>query len=159
LLEKRKQSPCVVREGRDRYVVVNQWRRRILPKHTDLAAKLADVDRAGIAMAALSVNDPGPELSGQDSDSMAALPNDFIADAVARHPRRFFGLATLPFRTPDAMLKEFDRALGKPGMKGILLCSNLDGRFADEEPYRRPLFAEAERRGIPMPLHPACPAT
>ena len=158
LLEKRKESPYVVREGRDRYVIVNQWRRRILPKHTDLAAKLADMDAAGIAMAALSINDPGPELFGRDSAAMAVLLNDFIADAVARHPRRFFGLATLPFDTPDAMLKEFDRALGKPGMKGILLYSNLDGRFADEEPYR-PLFAEAERRGIPMLLHPACPVT
>ena len=158
LLEKRKQSPYVVREGRDRYVIVNQWRRRILPKHTDLAAKLADMDAAGIAMAALSINDPGPELFGKDSAAMAVLLNDFIADVVARHPRRFFGLATLPFDTPDAMLKEFDRALGKPGMKGILLYSNLDGRFADEEPYR-PLFAEAERRGIPLLLHPACPVT
>lgn len=158
LLEKRKQSPYVVREGRDRYVIVNQWRRRILPKHTDLAAKLADMDAAGIAMAALSINDPGPELFGKDSAAMAVLLNDFIADVVARHPRRFFGLATLPFDTPDAMLKEFDRALGKPGMKGLLLYSNLDGRFADEEPYR-PLFAEAERRGIPLLLHPACPVT
>ncbi|MEK7754066.1 MAG: amidohydrolase family protein [Acidobacteriota bacterium] len=158
LLEKRKQSPYVVREGRDRYVIVNQWRRRILPKHTDLAAKLADMDAAGIAMAALSINDPGPELFGKDSAAMAVLLNDFIADVVARHPRRFFGLATLPFDTPDTMLKEFDRALGKPGMKGILLYSNLDGRFADEEPYR-PLFAEAERRGIPLLLHPACPVT
>jgi predicted TIM-barrel fold metal-dependent hydrolase len=158
LLEKRKQSPYVVREGRDRYVIVNQWRRRILPKHTDLAAKLADMDAAGIAMAALSINDPGPELFGRDSAAMAVLLNDFIADVVARHPRRFFGLATLPFHAPDAMLKEFDRAIGKPGMKGILLYSNLDGRFADEEPYR-PLFAEAERRGVPILLHPACPVT
>ena len=158
LLEKRKESPYVVREGRDRYVIVNQWRRRILPKHTDLAAKLADMDAAGIAMAALSINDPGPELFGQDSTAMAVLLNDFIADVVRRHPQRFFGLATLPFHSPDAMLKEFDRAIGKPGMKGILLYSNLDGRFADEEPFR-PLFAEAERRGVPILLHPACPVT
>jgi predicted TIM-barrel fold metal-dependent hydrolase len=158
LLEKRKQSPYVVREGKDRFVIVNEWRRRILPKHTDVAAKLADMDRTGIARAAISINDPGPELFGKDSAAMAVLLNDYIADVVKRHPERFFGLATLPFDTPDNMLREFDRATGKLGMKGILLYSNLDGHFPDEEPYR-PLYAEAERRGVPLLLHPACPMT
>ena len=139
-------------------MIIRDWRRRILPKHTDVAAKLADMDRTGIRMAALSINDPGPELFGNDSAAMAVLLNDFIADVVRRHPQRFFGLATLPFDTPDSMMKEFERATGKLGMKGILLYSNLNGRFPDEEPYR-PLFAEAERRGVPILLHPALPVT
>jgi predicted TIM-barrel fold metal-dependent hydrolase len=158
LLEKRSESPYVVREGKDRYIVINEWKRRIMPKHTDLDAKLSDMDRTGITMTALSINDPGPEYFGKDSPAMAVLLNDFIADAVRRHPDRFFGLATLPFDTPDSMLKELDRATGKLGMKGILLYSNLNGRFPDEEPFR-PLFAEAERRGVPILLHPAYPVT
>jgi aminocarboxymuconate-semialdehyde decarboxylase len=158
LLAKRKESPYVVRQGADRYVVIDQWHRKILPKLTDIDAKLADMDRAGIRMAALSINDPGPELFGKDSPAMAVLLNDFIADAVRSRPSRFFGLAVLPFNSPDAMLKEFDRAVTKLGMKGILLYSNLAGRFPDEEPFR-PLFAEAERRGVPILLHPAYPTT
>jgi len=109
-------------------------------------------------MAALSINDPGPEYFGKDSAAMAVMLNDFIADSVRRKPGRFFGLATLPFNSPDAMLKELDRATGKLGMKGILLYSNLDGHFPDEEPFR-PLFAEAERRSVPILLHPAYPMT
>jgi aminocarboxymuconate-semialdehyde decarboxylase len=158
LLAKRKESPFVVRQGADRYVVIDQWRRKILPKHTDIDAKLADMDRSGIRMAALSINDPGPELFGKDSPAMAVLLNDFIADAVRSRPGRFFGLAVLPFNSPDAMLKEFDRSVTRLGMKGILLYSNLAGRFPDEEPFR-PLFAEAERRGVPILLHPAYPTT
>ncbi len=158
LLSRRRESPYVVREGSERYVIVRQWRRRILPKHTDVAAKLADMDAAGIRMAALSVNDPGPELFGRDSPAMARLLNDFIADVVRRHPNRFLGLAVLPFDSEDAMLKEFDRAVTRLGMKGVLLYSNLDGRFPDEEPFQ-PLFAEAARRGVPLLLHPACPVT
>jgi predicted TIM-barrel fold metal-dependent hydrolase len=158
LLERRKESPYVAREGGDRYVVIGGWRRRLMPKHTDAAAKLADMDEAGIRMAALSINDPGPELFGRDSPAMAVMLNDFIADTVKRHPTRFFGLATLPFNSPAAMLKEFDRTLGQPGMKGILLYSNLAGRFPDD-PEFRPLFAEAERRGVPLLLHPAMPVT
>src|SRR5262249_2333400 len=120
--------------------------------------KLADMDRAGVRMAALSINDPGPELFGKDSAAMAVMLNDFIAATVASHPDRFFGLAVLPFDTPDSTLRELDRAVSKLKMKGILLYSNLDGRFPDEEPFR-PLFAEAERRGVPILLHPAYPTT
>ncbi len=158
LLEKRKSGTYVYRKGDDRYVVVGEWHRRILPKHTDVPAKLADMDASGIARAALSINDPGPELFGQDSGAMAVMLNDFIADTVRQHPTRFFGLATLPFHSTDAMLKEFERATTKLGMKGILLYSNIDGKFPDE-PAWRPLFAEAERTGIPLLLHPAYPTT
>ena len=158
LLEKRKTSPYVYRKGEDRYVVVGEWHRRLMPRHTDPAAKITDMDKAGIAMTALSINDPGPELFGKDSAAMAVMLNDYIADTVRQYPTRFFGLATLPFHSPGAMMKEFDRAIGKLGMKGILLYSNLDGKFPDEPPYR-PLYAEAERRGIPILLHPALPMT
>lgn len=156
LLEKRTHSPYVYRRDGERYVVVKEWTRRVLPRHTDVSAKLADMDRSGVAMAALSINDPGPELFGEDSGHVAVLLNDFIADVVRRHPDRFFGLAVLPFHSPDALLREFERATGTLGMKGVLLYSNLDGRYCDEEPYRQ-LFAHAERRGIPILLHPAAP--
>jgi predicted TIM-barrel fold metal-dependent hydrolase len=158
LLEKRKESPYVYRKGNDRFVVVGDWTRRLMPRHTDLAAKIADMDKAGIALTALSINDPGPELFGKDSPAMARMLNDFIADCVKQHPTRFFGLATLPYNSTDAMLREFDRSTGALGMKGILLYSNLDGKFPDE-PQFRPLFAQAEERGVPLLLHPAYPTT
>lgn len=158
LLEKRTTSPYVYRKDGERYVVVGEWRRRLMPRHTDPAAKIADMDKHGIGRAAISINDPGPELFGKESPAMAVLLNDFIAANVKQFPDRFFGLATLPFNSADSMLREFERATGKLGMKGILLYSNLDGRFPDE-PEFQPLFAEAERTGIPLLLHPALPMT
>jgi len=74
-------SRYAYREGKDRYVLVGKWKRRIMPKHTDVAAKIADMDRTGIAMAGISINYPGPELFGRDSAAMAVLLNDFIADS------------------------------------------------------------------------------
>ena len=158
LLEKRKESPYVIREGADRFVIVGEWKRKILPKHTDVAAKLADMDRTGIAKAAISINDPGPELFGKDSRAMAVMLNDFIAETAKAHPDRFFGLATLPFDSPESTLAEFERATTKLGLKGILLYSNLNGRFPDEERFSD-FFAEAERREVPVLLHPAMPMT
>jgi aminocarboxymuconate-semialdehyde decarboxylase len=160
LLERRTSSPYAVREGGERYVIVNEWKRKIPAKFTDVSAKLTDMDAAGIRMAALSINDPGPELFGKDSPAMAVMLNDFIADTVRGHPDRFFGLATLPFNSTDSMLKELDRCVHKLGMKGILLYSNLNGHFPDEEgtPARQ-LFGAAEQMGIPVLLHPARPVT
>lgn len=157
-LEKRKTSPYVYRKDGNRYVVVGDWHRKLMPRHTDVAAKLADMEKAGIQMAALSINDPGPELFGKDAPAMAVLLNDFIAEVVRQHPTRFFGLATLPFNSADVTLNEFERCTRELGMRGVLLYSNLDGRFPDE-PQFRPLFAEAEKRGIPILLHPAMPIT
>jgi hypothetical protein len=70
-MEKRKTTPYVYRKGNDRFVVVGEWHRRILPKHTDVAAKLADMDANGIQMTALSINDPGRELFGKDGLAIA----------------------------------------------------------------------------------------
>jgi aminocarboxymuconate-semialdehyde decarboxylase len=44
------------------------------------------------------------------------------------------------------------------GMKGILLYTNLAGRFPDE-PEFRPLFARAVELDVPVLLHPAKPLT
>ena len=157
-MEKRKTTPYVFRQGNDRFVVVNDWKRRILPKHTDVKAKIADMDAAGIALTALSINDPGPELFGKDGPAIARMVHDFLGTVAAENPGRFFGLMTLPLDDMDASLRELDRCVSRWKMKGILLYSNLDGHFPDEPQYA-PLFAEAERRGLPVLLHPACPVT
>jgi len=158
LMEKRKTSPYVYRKGNDVYIVVGNWHRRLQPRHTDVNAKLADMDAAGISMTALSINDPGPELFGKDGPAIARLLNGFIADVAKRHPTRFIGLAVLPLQNMDAAITELERCVNKLGMKGILLYSNLDGKFPDEPEFRG-LFEAAEKLDVPVLLHPAYPVT
>jgi predicted TIM-barrel fold metal-dependent hydrolase len=158
LLERRTTSPFAYRQDGQLYVVIGDWRRKVLAKHTDLAAKLADMDRNGIARTALSINDPGPELFGADGRAVAELANDFLAEAARSHPTRFFALAVLPLQDMKQALSELDRAAGRLGAKGILLYSNLDGKFPDL-PEFRPLFARAEELDLPVLLHPAYPVT
>jgi predicted TIM-barrel fold metal-dependent hydrolase len=158
LMEKRRDSPRVYRKGADRFVVIGEWTRRILPKHTDVPAKLADMDAAGIGMTALSINDPGPELFGKEGPAVARLVNDWVAGVAKQHPTRFFGLCVLPLQDMQACIAELDRCITKLGMKGILLYSNNAGRFPDE-PEFRPLFRRAEELDVPILLHPAYPMT
>ncbi|MCY3776170.1 MAG: amidohydrolase family protein [Candidatus Aminicenantes bacterium] len=140
------------------YTLTGEWRRRVRPQHLDVDAKIADMDRAGIRTAALSINDPGPECFGADGPKVARLAHDFIGDAAESYPGRFFGLATLPLHHMEESLRELDRCVDQLGFRGILLYSNLAGRFPDEEEFR-PLFKRAEEMGIPILLHPAYPMT
>jgi predicted TIM-barrel fold metal-dependent hydrolase len=158
LMEKRQGSPRAYRQAGDLYVLVNQWARRVLPKHTDVDAKLADMDGANIRTTMLSINDPGPELFGVDGPQVARTAHDFLADVMKAHPSRFIGLATLPLQDMDASLSELTRCVDKLQFRGILLYSNLDGKWPDE-PQFRPLFRRAAETGIPILLHPAYPAT
>lgn len=140
------------------FVVVNDWVRRLQPRHADINAKLRDMDEAGIQLTALSINDPGPELFGTDGPAIARMVNSFVADCCKQHSGRFFGLSVLPLQDMRASEKELERCVNELGMKGILLYSNLAGAFPDE-PRFQPLFAFAEKRGLPVLLHPAYPTT
>lgn len=158
LMAKRKNDPVVYVENGVRYLRMGDWLRKVPPLYLDVDAKLATMDAAGIEMTALSINDPGPEWFGDDGPAVARLANDFVADVVRRHPTRFFGLCVLPLQDMQASLTELDRAVRTLGHRGILLYTNLAGRFPDEPQYR-PLFARAVELDVPVLLHPAKPVT
>jgi predicted TIM-barrel fold metal-dependent hydrolase len=158
LLERRTTDPLVYRKDADRFVRMGDWHRKILPNHMDVGAKLAAMDACGIELTALSINDPGPEWFGDEGPAIARIMNDFVAGIVKQHPARFFGLCVLPLQNVDSAIVELDRSVKQLGMKGILLYTNLAGRFPDE-PEFKPLFARAVEHDVPVLLHPAKPLT
>jgi predicted TIM-barrel fold metal-dependent hydrolase len=158
LMEKLQTDPIVFAKDGVRIVKMGDWLRKIPPHYFDVNVKLAAMDAAGIERTALSINDPGPEWFGADGPAVAQIANDFVAGIVARHPQRFFGLCVLPLQDIRASLAELDRCAKQLGMKGILLYTNLAGRFPDE-PEFRPLFARAVELDLPVLLHPAKPVT
>jgi predicted TIM-barrel fold metal-dependent hydrolase len=158
LMEKRKTDPRVFTKDGVRTIQMGDWLRKIPPHYFDVDAKLAAMDAAGISLTALSINDPGPEWFGDDGPAVAQMLNDFVAGVVRTHPTRFFGLCVLPLQDMRASLAELDRCVKQLGMKGVLLYTNLAGKFPDE-PQFRPLFARAVELDIPILLHPAKPIT
>lgn len=158
LMEKRSSDPRVFTRDGTRYIQMGDWLRKVPPLYTDVANKLAVMDAAGIALTALSINDPGPEWFGADGPAVAQLLNDYIAGLAWKHPTRFFGLCVLPTQDIRASLAELDRCVRQLGMKGWLLYTNLAGEFPDEKKFR-PLFARAVELDIPVLLHPAKPIT
>jgi predicted TIM-barrel fold metal-dependent hydrolase len=158
LMERRTSDPRVVARDGVRVLEMGDWLRKIPPHYMDVGVKLATMDANGIAMTALSINDPGPEWFGVDGPAVAQVLNDFVAGIVREHPTRFFGLCVLPLQDMRASIAELDRSVQKLGMKGILLYTNLAGKYPDE-PEFRPLFARAVELDVPILLHPAKPVT
>lgn len=158
LMERRERDPVVRLKDGVRTVIMGDWHRKILPNHSDVDAKLAAMDAGGVSVAALSINDPGPEWFGDEGPAVARIMNDYVAGIARKHPSRFFGLAVLPLQDEKAAQAELDRCVTRLGMKGILLYTNLAGRFPDEPEFRW-LFHRASELNLPVLLHPALPVT
>jgi 6-methylsalicylate decarboxylase len=121
----------------------------------ELDARLALMDRAGVDMQVLSAC---PQLpyggDRQTAVTAARFVNDQYADLVQAHPDRFRAFAALPMPHLDQSAGELGRALDELGMAGVAMNTTVLGR-ALVEPEYEPVFAELNRRGAVLYLHPA----
>jgi aminocarboxymuconate-semialdehyde decarboxylase len=123
-------------------------------KFTDLKLRLAEMDRQGVELHALSLTAPmiywaPPELQAR----LARAWNDGASAAHQAHPTRFVGLATLPMLDPERAVDELDRASKLPGIRGVYLGTNIEDLDLDD-PRFLPVFARIEQLGLPVFLHP-----
>jgi len=123
----------------------------------DIDRKIRDMNEAGIDMSILSVNMPGPErLASELRIEGAEACNNFIAGVIQKHPGRFAGLACLPWQDVSASIAEIDRAVDDLGLCGIILYSHIGGEPVDAPSYE-PIYQHAEKREMPIVLHPTVP--
>ncbi len=119
--------------------------------------RLALMDEQGVDVQVLSLTTPGlHNLEPGPAVDMAGRVNDQIAEACARHPDRFQGLAALPTPDPDAAPRELERAVRELGLKGALLCGRTRERHLDH-PAFRPMLAKAAELQVPLFIHPQTP--
>ncbi|MBV8054534.1 MAG: amidohydrolase [Deltaproteobacteria bacterium] len=119
----------------------------------DHDARLEDINRAGIDVEILS-NPPLYSRVDERTPDLCRLVNDALAASCRRDPDRFKALAHLPFNDRDAALSEMGRALDQLGCVGVLVTSNIAGRYLDL-PEFEPFWAEVNRRRTPVFMHPA----
>jgi predicted TIM-barrel fold metal-dependent hydrolase len=102
----------------------------------------------------ISNSGPGPDLvPGPDGIAMAREMNDYLAEAVARHPGRLAGFAVLPMASPEACAAELRRCVKDLGFLGVNINGTTDGRFLDHPAYAG-LLAEAQSLDVPIYIHP-----
>lgn len=88
----------------------------------------------------------------QDALELSRFLNDHIADLVARYPKNYIGLATIPMQDPQAAITELERAKAI-GHVGIQIGSNINDENLSEEKYF-PIFEACARLGMAVMIHP-----
>jgi predicted TIM-barrel fold metal-dependent hydrolase len=120
---------------------------------TDPADLFAFMDRQAIDAAVVSSMlplDPGRRVAH------ARLVNDELAELVSQSPDRLGAMALLPLADTDEALKELERSLDALQLDGVLLPTNVAGRYLGD-PGFDPLFDELDRRGAYVLVHPTLP--
>ena len=119
--------------------------------------KLQEMDKAGVDTHVVSIIIPGVDLVEPEFGlELAADYNDAVAQLEKQYAGRFYGLAALPVQDTKLALRELDRAVGKLGLRGMCLFSNVAGKCLDSEELW-PLYARLEELDTPIFLHPTLP--
>src|SRR6202008_1230605 len=91
------------------------------------AARLQYMDKEGIDYQAINVNAWGYAADRALARDLVQLQNEKIAAAVAQHPDRFVGMATLALQHPDLAAAQLDYAVKKLGLRGGAIGGRLGG--------------------------------
>jgi len=125
------------------------------------AERLELMDKTGIEFALLSLNAPGVQRMPKAGAALAAArkANDKMAEAVARHPRRYAALAALPMHDPDVAARELTRCVRELGFKGCLVngfqqVETVDNAKYYDLPEYRSFWATVSTLDVPFYLHP-----
>ena len=90
----------------------------------------------------------------KEAADLARLANNEMAELVSRYPDRFVaGVASLPMNDMDAALQETDRAIRDLKLKGVQICSSINGKPLDS-PEFFPLYEKMITYDLPLWIHP-----
>ena len=144
-------APCRARMMRDdgrffREVGHNCW---------DADVRVAECDSHGVDVQVLSTVPVLFSYGAKPKDGLevARFLNDHLAETVAKHPRRFLGLGTLPLQDPQLACEELRRCVRELGFPGVQMGSHV-GDWNLSDPALFPVFEEAARLGAAVFVHP-----
>lgn len=119
--------------------------------------RLKEMDAGGIDLQVISHNTMNLATFPVDEVvRLARQANDQLAAAIAAHPTRFAGFATLPMTDPQAAANELERAVHLPGIKGAMIGGTINRRFLDD-PAFLPVLERAVALDVPIYIHPGVP--
>jgi aminocarboxymuconate-semialdehyde decarboxylase len=122
------------------------------------ARRLIDMQRQGVDMQVLS---PLPLLScygvpAEANQKIARFLNQYIAEVVAAHPRRFVGMGTVPLQSPDVAIDELRFLKSKTEIKSVQIGTCPAGHDLDD-PLLFPFFEACQDLDMPIFVHPMQP--
>lgn len=116
--------------------------------------RLQHMDEAGVDVQVLALTSPGVQvMDTATAVEFARQSNDFLAAAIARHPKRLAGMIAVAPQDPAAAAKEIERGVRELGMNSVVINSHTKGEYLSD-PKFWDIFAAAEAMDAPIYLHP-----
>ena len=128
----------------------------IKPKMQSLDERIADMDRMGVDIQAVSIS-PYQYYYWSESEvgrDVSKLINDDLASAIGEKPDRFVGLGTVPLQNTEMAITELDRCVNELGFKGIEINSQISGEELST-PRLASFWAKVEELDILVFIHTA----
>jgi gamma-resorcylate decarboxylase len=155
----------VLAETIDRSYAVRDLPPTIREKILDLGSgRIADMDRGGLDICILSLTAPGVQTVTNVGQAIAQArrTNDYLAENVAKNPKRLRGFATLPLQDPEAAAKELTRCVKELDFCGALVngfsqIGNANSAVYYDLPQYRSFWATVQELDVPFYLHPRDP--
>jgi aminocarboxymuconate-semialdehyde decarboxylase len=150
----------VERDGRRFFLIQEKAMRPMDGPISDAAARVADMEREGIALQAISCVPflMYPDVANDLGLAIAQVNNDALAALARSDSRHFAPLASVPLQDPVAAAKELQRA-ARLGLRGVEIPPKVGERQLDE-PEFEVFWAAAETLEMAVCVHPfeAAPA-
>jgi 6-methylsalicylate decarboxylase len=131
------------------------------PLHSDWTPELTlqMMDKFDIAVSMLSMTQMGDLLYDNTEKGRKAvrIGNDYGAQMMADHPKRFGLFSAIPFPDLGGALKEIEYGLDTLKADGIGIYTNDNQGRWPGDPYFEPMWQELNRRKAIVYMHPLAP--
>ena len=127
-----------------------------VPNMFDWEARIANMDKARVDIAVTSLTCPNVFWGGAEASLKAArLMNDEMARAQKQWSDRIRWFASLPWQHETLALRELARACDA-GTVGVMVLANIGGKSLTDPAFAT-IWAEIDRRALPVLVHPSAP--
>jgi aminocarboxymuconate-semialdehyde decarboxylase len=127
-----------------------------VPNMFDWEARIANMNKARVDVAITSLTCPNAYWGSPEVSLKAArIMNDDMAKAQKQWPDRIRWFASLPWQHERLALDELKRACDN-GAVGVMVLANINGLALTHESFKA-IWAEIDRRGLPVLVHPSAP--
>src|SRR5215831_18149803 len=126
--------------------------------------RIAEMDRGRLDICILSLTAPGVQAvpNIRQAIAQARRTNDYLAENIAKNPKRLKGFATLPLQDPEAAAQELTLCVKDLSFCGALVngfsqIGEADSAVFYDLPQYRPFWATVQELDVPFYLHPRLP--
>ncbi len=122
----------------------------------EMAKRVAEMDDAGldIQLICQGAGVYADQLPAEQALEVVRQSNDVLAERIAPHRDRLFGVTALSLKNIEASVKEIERSAAR-GFRAVLLYPHVDGEMLVDTPVMDPIFAKISALNLPIFLHGA----